>query len=217
MQGSKLQDALLRLWQSGYRIEFPVMGIVKSVNQSQQTVNIASGDEKLENVRYYVPVKPAIGSKCLVVFRNNVHDRAVALAFEKLVEIDTTIAEKVRILIDQDGLIAKYNELNSIELKEASIDFNYSDVHKIILDADGISIEAPITATIKLGQGAQKLALGETLKAWLEALIGIITATPLVTDPQSSAPLPATPALIAALNAHKATLASILSQHVKTS
>ncbi|EKO53329.1 hypothetical protein LEP1GSC131_1056, partial [Leptospira kirschneri str. 200802841] len=67
-----------------------------------------------ENIRWYWPIKPAIGSRCIILFGDNNASRAIAIGFNKIAKIKTKVAELCEIEIDEQGFKIDHSQLLSV-------------------------------------------------------------------------------------------------------
>jgi len=96
-----ISKAITDSFLSEHPFYFATEGIVKSVKTETCEVALQNNKRKTyKDVRWLPPVKPKVGSKCLLVFRDNKEERATAFCFAELDKIDTTIGELTDLSID---------------------------------------------------------------------------------------------------------------------
>ncbi|EMM97899.1 hypothetical protein LEP1GSC158_2848 [Leptospira interrogans serovar Zanoni str. LT2156] len=67
-----------------------------------------------EDVRWFWPIKPAPGSRCIVLFGDNNVSRAIAIGFNKIAKIKTKVAELCEIEVDDQGFKIDHSQLLSV-------------------------------------------------------------------------------------------------------
>ncbi|AOP32571.1 hypothetical protein A0128_00970 [Leptospira tipperaryensis] len=117
-------QAIVQAWKIGFPMHFPKSGIVDSINESDKILTIKSGGDFIYNVTWIEPVIPRLGSKCLLVARDNLDKRYTAFAFEKIDSLKTKIADQVE-----------------IEIKESKVYINFKNLIKITLDEEALSLD----------------------------------------------------------------------------
>ncbi len=68
-------QAIIQAWKIGFPMYFPKSGIVDSINESDKILTIKSGGDYIYNVTWTEPVIPRVGTKCLLVARDNLDKR----------------------------------------------------------------------------------------------------------------------------------------------
>ncbi|EMJ38880.1 hypothetical protein LEP1GSC079_1143 [Leptospira interrogans str. FPW1039] len=90
-----------------------------------------------EDVRWYWPIKPAIGSRCIILFGDNNASRAIAIGFNKIAKIKTKVAELCEIEIDEQGFKIDHSQLLSVfgKLTEGKLTLKNGPTLEVALDS----------------------------------------------------------------------------------
>lgn len=126
MEG-RLIKAIVAAWKIGFPVFWITEGEITERNDSFDFLKVKTKDGILSNVKWTQPVKPQVGSKCLLVSKDNQPNRFNAIAFKALDEIKTTIAEKYDIEINKDKALLKSGN-NKFEFTENSMISKFGDV-----------------------------------------------------------------------------------------
>ncbi|MCB1157703.1 MAG: hypothetical protein KDK45_09385 [Leptospiraceae bacterium] len=114
--------AIVDAFLSEYPIHFATEGIVKTVKDESCDVALQNNKKVVyKNVKWYSLIKPQVGSKCLLVFRDNKEERVTACQFDKLDEIDTPIGKLSNISISDEGIEISFNSMAKIKLNPTSV------------------------------------------------------------------------------------------------
>jgi len=128
-----LIGTIIQAVKKGMPTYFTTEATVKSVAPNpEKTVDIELNTGILiKEVRYTAPVRPAVGSRCLIVFLDNVFDRRYACEFSDIDEIDVQLGTS--------GSISAKNNAGSF-----SITLDVPGVSGTKLTLDGTQIQALI-------------------------------------------------------------------------
>ncbi|MDI7219502.1 hypothetical protein QMN07_18625 [Leptospira santarosai] len=139
---SVAQD-LVTLFFSEFTINWATMATVVRVQEEPNdsgkpglltaTVNGANK----ENIRWFWPTKPAVGSRCIILFGDNDASRAVAIGFNKVAKIKTKVAELCGIDVDEQGFKIDHSELLSVvgKLAEGKLTLKNGPTLEVTLDS----------------------------------------------------------------------------------
>lgn len=124
IEGKTLISAIVQAWKVGFPIFFPKIGTVEFVNKTMKTLKVKIKDDSISDVTWTEPVVPMVGSKCLLVARDNMPERYTAFAFEKIDSIKTKVADQVE-----------------IEISEFKAFVNYKNMIKFTIDDTGLTLD----------------------------------------------------------------------------
>lgn len=102
MNPNDLISAIARAAKVGDPSWFTRQGTVKVVTDKLCEIKLPDGE--IKRVEWFFPGKPLIGSKCLVIYRDNMKSRPIAIGFSKLDSIKTKIGEAVSVEIDKSKI-----------------------------------------------------------------------------------------------------------------
>lgn len=162
--------AIVNAWKLGFPMYFPLSGTVESVKSIDKVLNVKTDDGILHDVTWTEPVTPTVGSKCLLVARNNSDKRYTAFAFNKIDEIKTSIAGQV-----------------DIEISADKAEISFKQQIKLTIDDTGFVITLPSGKTLKvdgdvLVTGKLDVEKEVTAKANSAAAVGVTTHITPYTD-----------------------------------
>jgi hypothetical protein len=214
MENQSLISAIAKASEMGNPKYYATEGKVESVNKLQKICKIKTNDFVYENAKWISPILPKKGAKCILVFRNNIQERATAFSFSELDEIQTTIGEFTDLEI---------SDLSGVNLKHKNTEIKIDTSGNLTISNSGLEIKMDtitqkfvITGNVEFGiSGLEKAILGETMKAKLEQIldaINLITVTCTAPGSPSGPPLNA-----ASFTSIKTSLEEILSSKVKLS
>lgn len=101
---------IVTLFFSEFTINWATMGTVVRVQSDPDEsgkpglLTALINDANKEDIRWFWPIKPMPGSRCIVLFGDNSAARAVAIGFNKIAKIKTSIMEMRDIEIDETGI-----------------------------------------------------------------------------------------------------------------
>ncbi|MBM9499369.1 hypothetical protein JWG44_03800 [Leptospira sp. 201903071] len=114
-------QAIVQAWKIGFPMYFPKSGIVDSINETDKILTIKSGGDFIYNVTWIEPVIPSVGSKCLLVARENLDKRYTAFAFEKIDSLKTKIADQIEVEIEENKVFINFKNTIKISLNEDAL------------------------------------------------------------------------------------------------
>ncbi|RHX92009.1 hypothetical protein [Leptospira stimsonii] len=117
-------QAIIQAWKIGFPMYFPKSGIVDSINESDKILTIKSGGDYIYNVTWTEPVIPRVGTKCLLVARDNLDKRYTAFAFEKIDSLKTKIADQVELELQENKVYINFKNSVKITLNDDSLSFD---------------------------------------------------------------------------------------------
>ncbi|EKP13041.1 hypothetical protein [Leptospira borgpetersenii] len=138
-----------------------------------------------EDVRWFWPIKPAPGSRCIVLFGDNNVSRAVAIGFTKVAKIKSKIAELCEIEIDEEGFKIDHSQLISVfgKLNEGKLTLKNGPILEVTLDS--IQNKVDVKGKLEIGDSTIPAVDTNALEIWmnqvtasLQALYTAIQATP---------------------------------------
>ncbi|MDI7196287.1 hypothetical protein QMM61_06150 [Leptospira santarosai] len=138
-----------------------------------------------EDVRWFWPIKPAPGSRCIVLFGDNNVSRAVAIGFNKIAKIKTKVAELCEIEVDEQGFKVEHSELFSVLAKttEGKLTLKSGPTLEVTLDATQNKVD--VKGAVAIGDSSIPGVDTNALEIWmnqvtasLQALYTAIQATP---------------------------------------
>nr|WP_198288172.1 hypothetical protein [Leptospira weilii] len=124
MEGRTMISAIVQAWKIGFPMYFPKSGTIESVNKIMKTLKVKIKDDFISEVTWTEPVVPMVGSKCLLVARDNMSERYTAFAFEKIDSLKTKVADQVE-----------------IEVSELKAFVNYKNMIKFTIDDTGLTLD----------------------------------------------------------------------------
>ncbi|EMJ94819.1 hypothetical protein [Leptospira alstonii] len=139
-----------------------------------------------EDVRWFWPIKPAPGSRCIVLFGDNNVSRAVAIGFTKTAKIKSKVAELCEIEVDQEGFKINHSELLSVigKLTEGKLTLKNGPVLEVTLDA--LQSKVNVKGAVEVGDSSIPGVDTNALEIWmnqittsLQALYTAIQASPV--------------------------------------
>ncbi|EMN48961.1 hypothetical protein LEP1GSC088_3477 [Leptospira interrogans str. L1207] len=138
-----------------------------------------------ENIRWYWPIKPAQGSRCIIFFGDNNASRAIAIGFNKIAKIKTKVAELCEIEVDEQGFKIDHSQLLSVvgKLTEGKLILKNGPTLEVALD----SIQNKINFKGKVDIGDASISGVDTnaLETWMNGIISSLQAlyTAIQTSP----------------------------------
>ncbi|WP_442496290.1 hypothetical protein ACSYG2_18900 [Leptospira interrogans serovar Icterohaemorrhagiae] len=139
-----------------------------------------------EDVRWFWPIKPAPGSRCIILFGDNNVSRAVAIGFNKIAKIKTKVAELCEIEVDQEGFKINHSELLSVigKLIEGKLTLKNGPCLEVTLDR--IQSKVNVKGAVEVGDSSIPGVDTNALEIWmnqittsLQALYTAIQASPV--------------------------------------
>ncbi|WP_061222202.1 hypothetical protein, partial [Leptospira weilii] len=137
------------------------------------------------NIRWFWPVKPAIGSRCIILFGDNNASRAVAIGFNKIAKIKTKVTELCEIEVDEQGFKINHSQLLSViaKLTEGKLTLKNGPTLEVALD----SIQNKINFKGKVEVGDATISGVDTnaLETWMNEIVTSLQAlyTAIQTSP----------------------------------
>ncbi|KAA1291772.1 hypothetical protein C4X99_16815 [Leptospira interrogans serovar Geyaweera] len=128
-------SAIVRAWKIGFPMFFPKSGTVESVNKTMKTLKVKIKDDFISDVTWTEPVVPMVGSKCLLVARENLSERYTAFAFEKIDSIKTKVADQVEIEFSEFKAFVNYKNLIKVTIDETGLTLDLG-VNKLKIKGD---------------------------------------------------------------------------------
>lgn len=138
-----------------------------------------------EDVRWFWPIKPAPGSRCIILFGDNNVSRAVAIGFNKIAKIKTKVAELCEIEVDDQGFKIDHSQLLSVfgKLAEGKLTLKNGPTLEVALD----SIQNKINFKGKVDIGDASISGVDTnaLETWMNGIVSSLQAlyTAIQTSP----------------------------------
>ncbi|UOG42539.1 hypothetical protein [Leptospira noguchii] len=138
-----------------------------------------------EDVRWFWPIKPAPGSRCIVLFGDNNVSRAVAIGFNKVAKIKTKVAELCEIEVDEQGFKIDHSQLLSVvgKLTEGKLTLKNGPTLEVTLDATQNKVD--VKGAVAIGDSTIPGVDTNALEIWmnqvstsLQALYTALQATP---------------------------------------
>lgn len=172
-----------------------------------------------ENIRWYWPIKPAIGSRCIILFGDNNASRAIAIGFNKIAKIKTKVAELCEIEIDEQGFKIDHSQLLSVVGKIAEGKLTLKNGPTLEVALDSIRNKINFKGQVEVGDATISGVDTNALETWmneivssLQALYAAIQASPVtpmdggaayksgLAGAISSKPIPSVPAALKVSN-----------------
>ncbi|MDI7202141.1 hypothetical protein [Leptospira santarosai] len=138
-----------------------------------------------EDVRWFWPIKPAPGSRCIILFGDNNVSRAVAIGFNKVSKIKTKVAELCEIEVDEQGFKIDHSQLLSVvgKLTEGKLTLKNGPTLEVTLDATQNKVD--VKGAVAIGDSSIPGVDTNSLEIWmnqvsmsLQALYTALQATP---------------------------------------
>lgn len=111
-------QAIVQAWKIGFPIFFPKLGIVDSVDSEKKLLTVKVAEDFIHNVTWTEHIVPRVGSKCLLIARDNIEKRYTAFGFEKIDSLKTKVADKVEVEINENKAFINYNNLIKVTLDD---------------------------------------------------------------------------------------------------
>ncbi|EMO81750.1 hypothetical protein LEP1GSC126_4374 [Leptospira kirschneri str. 200801774] len=172
-----------------------------------------------EDVRWFWPIKPAPGSRCIILFGDNNVSRAVAIGFNKIAKIKTKVAELCEIEIDEQGFKIDHSQLLSVVGKIAEGKLTLKNGPTLEVALDSIRNKINFKGQVEVGDATISGVDTNALETWmneivssLQALYAAIQASPVtpmdggaayksgLAGAISSKPIPSVPAALKVSN-----------------
>ncbi|EMF83612.1 hypothetical protein LEP1GSC188_1424 [Leptospira weilii serovar Topaz str. LT2116] len=173
---------LVTLFFSEFTINWATMATVVRVQEEPDDsgkpglLTATTNGANKENVRWYWPIKPAIGSRCIILFGDNNASRAVAIGFNKIAKIKTKVAELCEIEVDEQGFKIDHSQLLSVvgKLTEGKLTLKNGPTLEIALD----SIQNKINFKGKIEVGDASISGVDTnaLETWMNEIVTSLQA-----------------------------------------
>ncbi|AXR68229.1 hypothetical protein [Leptospira mayottensis] len=129
-----------------------------------------------EDVRWFWPIKPAPGSRCIILFGDNNVSRAVAIGFTKAAKIKTKVAELCEIEIDEEGFKIDHSHLLSVVGKLAEGKLTLKNGPTLEVTLDSIQNKVDFKGMVNIGDSTISGVDTNALETWMNGIASSLQA-----------------------------------------
>ncbi|UPY76745.1 hypothetical protein FH581_022110 [Leptospira weilii] len=182
---------LVTLFFSEFTINWATMATVVRVQEDPDDsgkpgllIATVNGANK-ENVRWFWPIKPAIGSRCIILFGDNNASRAVAIGFNKIAKIKTKVAELCEVEVDDQGFKIDHSQLLSVIAKPTEGKLTLKNGPTLEVALDSIQNKINFKGKVEVGDATISGVDTNALETWMNEIVTSLQAlyTAIQTSP----------------------------------